>query len=153
LSGRGFGLYLNGLGRLNFWGSNADLSLTNRVGDGLWHFLRRPMNGTNVAVYVDGRPAARFARTLNTFAGGFHFMSKPQGFEQLRGEMDNVALFGRALDPVEVEAPVCRGQRHRGHRRSGHHHGADSAGRLSARGRAHPGPRRTAAGPGRSSPS
>ena len=109
VSGRGFGLYLNGLGRLNFWASNADLSLTNRVGDGQWHFLAASYDGAQVTVFVDGRVAARAARTLNTTAGGFHFMSKPLGTEQLRGTLDNVALFNRALDPVEVEALYAAG--------------------------------------------
>ena len=115
----GFDLYVNGLGHLAFsmydgplGGDEEDFEYVGTdVSDDCWHHVavtvqRRNLNG--VKLYVDGVPHT-FPTALNATLGNTNMLYVASSSEGggggsfLRGSIDEVEFFRRALTPVEVD--------------------------------------------------
>ena len=102
----GFDLYLNSSSRLFVRINNAALNGTAVVADGSWHHVAGTYDGSELRLYVDGvldaslNSSAGVSSTTTdlligrNWSGGFLF----------EGALDDLRLYGRALEPAEIQA-------------------------------------------------
>jgi hypothetical protein len=106
-NGRMFGLItsLNAPGKLYFFGYNNDLSSLRTLAPNTWHHLAVSYDGTNVRLYLDGQREAAAARSLDTIlnTNGLTIGNRPGG-SFWHGQLDEVMLYNRALEPWEIQA-------------------------------------------------
>ena len=93
-------------------GSSRNVALFSRPSAGLWHHYEFVLNTTapaaeQITPYVDGQPVAVTKAVNGTGAGNFansvlYFMSRAGTSLFGAGDLDEVAIYGRALDPATI---------------------------------------------------
>lgn len=102
-----FGLITSGNapGKLYFYGHNADLAGTTTVLPNTWYHGAITYDGTTVRLYLNGQEEASGARTLNT---AINTEGLTMGYRSVgsrwQGELDEPAIFNRALSAEEIAA-------------------------------------------------
>ena len=85
---------------------NEVLAGRTKVGLKTWHHIVFVREGRRVRVHLDGRPepeiAAEFESTLAEGENGIFFGGRNDGLFGLEGRLDEVAIYGRALDAGEI---------------------------------------------------
>jgi len=106
-----FFLVLHGTGRAGFWHGIIDPMLGPRVDDGQWHQLAGVFEGSpprDVKLYVDGLKQARQALLAEPLkAGGrseWVIGRAPWGGTTFRGDIDEIRIFDRPLNDLEVRS-------------------------------------------------
>jgi hypothetical protein len=112
-NGRMFGLITSGNapGKLYFFGYNRDLASDTTLSPDTWHHVAVTYDGITVRLFLDGQPDGSAVRSLDTAlnAAGLTIGSRPDGSKWL-GQLDEVMIFNRALDPAEIAAIHAAGQ-------------------------------------------
>ena len=93
-------LTTDNLWRLQFWGTDIDITLPNSQGQ--WHHYALSYDGTTVRLYYDGALQVEQALALNT--GAADFMIGRWQNDSFDGLIDDVRVYDRALSAVEVQA-------------------------------------------------
>jgi hypothetical protein len=101
-----FGLITSGNapGRMYFFGYHNDLAGVRTLTADTWHHLAVSYDGTVVRLYLDGQREAKAAIALGTIldGNGLTIGSRP-GSSFWQGQLDEVMLFDRALEPWEIQ--------------------------------------------------
>lgn len=102
-----FGLITSGNapGKLYFYGQNADLAGTTTVLPNTWYHGAVTYDGTTVRLYLNGQEEASGARALNTVINTDGLTMGYRSVEsRWKGELDEPAIFNRALSAEEIAA-------------------------------------------------
>jgi len=110
---RMFGLITsaNAPGKLYFFGYNHDVAGDTTLSPDNWHHIAVTYDGTTVRLFVDGNPDGQAVRSLDTAlnGNGLTIGSRP-GSSKWLGQLDEVMVFNRALDPAEIAAIHAAGE-------------------------------------------
>lgn len=117
--GKRFGLSLKRIGDKGlevplFTGQQADVQGDVGLVDGRWHHLAATFDGSVLKLYVDGTLAARGALALDTAGPELNVGRSPgsQYSEHLDGLLDDLRVYGRALEADEIAALYHEGGWH-----------------------------------------
>ncbi len=108
-SGHMFGLSLQTVGNLGFWGGCQDWTSTLRSANNQWCFVALTYDGAVVRLCVNGSWQTNAIGTLNTLASrlwmGAETVSDGSSFRSYyRGVIDDVRFYNRELAAAEVES-------------------------------------------------
>lgn len=100
----------NALGRVYFYGHNADLAGTTRLQPNVWYHAAVTYDGTTLRLYLNGQLESNRPAALNTVldANGLTIGNRP-GSSKWQGCLDDVTIFNRALSSDEVAAIYAAG--------------------------------------------
>ena len=100
-------------GRFNIGGSTYSVTGTSDVANGAWHHIAATYDGTTVKLYVDGSMQASTSVTgkLNWLVNSGVIVGRTVGtssstWNRFTGDVDEVAIYDRALTLSEVQARV-----------------------------------------------
>jgi Concanavalin A-like lectin/glucanases superfamily len=107
----GYGLRVAPGGRLNAFnlagqGASGSVTGTSVVTPHVWHHVVAVYDGTTIAVYLDGRRDGSAASTVDPTDGAATLKLGARGDDgatRLVGGLDEVAIYGRALTPEQIE--------------------------------------------------
>jgi hypothetical protein len=103
--GQMFGLITssNAPGRAYFYDAVANLAGVRTLLPDTWYHIAVSYDGSMLRLFLDGQLESRVARTLNTMldGNGLTFGSRP-GSQKWQGQLDEIMIFNRALEPAEI---------------------------------------------------
>jgi hypothetical protein len=102
------------------WGAGTRVCTTIPLDDGKWHHTAITTDGESISLYIDGQLGSEGTPLyLNTES---HYLYRPfVGAEpyyseaDFNGQIDEVAIFNRALEQVEIQALYLRGKSNSGY--------------------------------------
>lgn len=110
--GQAFGLITsaNAPGRAYFYDAVANLAGVRPLFPDIWHHITVTYDGSVIRLFLDGQLEDRVARNLNTVldGNGLTFGNRP-GSSFWQGQLDEIMIFNRALEPSEVFAVHAAG--------------------------------------------
>ena len=120
-----FGLWSDGKLHIQLGGYNQNTGSTDLRGPG-WHHVAVVRSGTRITYYVDGNQdgIANSGRSINSNYNlriGWDAVSNSATLTPWRGQIDEVAIYDRALDEFEIQCHYCLGLRHLGYCDEGCH--------------------------------
>jgi hypothetical protein len=103
--GQMFGLITssNAPARAYFYDAAANLAGVRTLLPETWYHIAVSYDGSMLRLFLDGQLESRVARTLNTVldGNGLTFGSRP-GSQKWQGQLDEIMIFNRALEPTEI---------------------------------------------------
>jgi len=90
---------------------------TRNVNDGNWHHVACVYDSTNMSIYTDGTldTQVAYTGTINCDPGGVFMLGldpySPGSLRQFTGSLDEVAIYNRALSPLEILSIYAAGSR------------------------------------------
>ncbi|MBK9608784.1 MAG: Ig-like domain repeat protein [Betaproteobacteria bacterium] len=95
----------NAPGRLYFYGHSSDVAGQTSLLPNTWYHAAVSYDGTTVRLYVNGQPDGQSAMGLNTqLSGDGLTIGLRHSSSRWQGEIDDVAIFDRALGAAEIAA-------------------------------------------------